>query len=100
MHDLGWSHTKIYLTCITLFLTPRQPSLRKAQMERHTLPTGPMDSFMGPNSLWVKSPEDKLRDDNFLNGVEKINTLNHVLQYSVPFYFLSLRFAASLKLSS
>ena len=51
MHDLGWSHTKIYLTCITLFLTPRQPSLQKAQMERHALRTGPMDSFMGPNSL-------------------------------------------------
>ena len=39
------------LQCITLFLTPRQPSLRKVQMERHTLPTGPMESFMGPNGL-------------------------------------------------
>ena len=42
---------KFILLCITLFLTPRQPSLRKVQMERQTLPPGPMDSFMGQNSL-------------------------------------------------
>ena len=76
MHALGWSHNKSYLTCKTLFLTPRQPSLLKVQMERHTLPTGLMDSFMGPNSLCGYNRQKiSLRDDNFPNGWEKINTL-------------------------
>ena len=42
---------KIILWWITLFLNPRQPILQKVQMKRHTLPTGPMDFLMGPNSL-------------------------------------------------
>ena len=80
---------KFILRSITLFFNPRQPSLRKVQMERHTLPTGVKDSSMGPNSLCgyivrkilgicfkrTYTPEDKLRDDNFPNGGGKINTL-------------------------
>ena len=42
---------KIILWWITFFLNPRQPILRKVQMEKHTLPTGPMDFLMGPNTL-------------------------------------------------
>ena len=61
----GVDDNRLFITCMTiegvimksaiwsikLFLTPRQPRLRKVQMERHTLPTGRIDSYMGSNSL-------------------------------------------------
>ena len=39
------------------------------------------------------TPEDNLADDNFPNGGEKIKllSLNIIVQYPVPFYFLSSR---------
>ena len=51
MYDLGWSHNKNYLMVDNVFLKSQQPILRKVQMEKHTLPTGPMDFLMGPNTL-------------------------------------------------
>ena len=45
-HDLGWSHNKNYLMVDNVILKSQT-----VQMERLTLPTGPMDFLMGPNSL-------------------------------------------------
>ena len=65
------------LRCITLFLTPRQPSLPKVY-ERHTLPTGIWILSWVQTvcvGIFVRKILGKLRDDNFLNSEEAINTL-------------------------